>query len=453
MDMTAKQRLERAMYQLSTHKHYQFFGAILMSGDVHIDTSVSTGATDGLNCYYNPEFILSLTEPELRFLLIHEAYHKMFKHVFVWANLRKRDPMLTNMACDYVINLQIVDMDKPHGFLAIPTWKEGLRAGEVMGLIDEQFRGMDTTQVFNFLVDENEQDKQDNGTGSGDESGEDGDSTESSSNQPPTGESASGEYAKAILDRLKEQLDEHKFDETLSEASKEELQDLNEQIDDIVRSASQLFGGEMGDAMARGIKEALATETPWEDVFKDFVTTHNKDAQMAHWKRHNKKLLGAGIYMPSYYGETSGHIAKYDDTSGSISEKARQRSLGALLEIADIVKPTGLELNYWDTKIRGTETYTPDEYDTIADMTKPMGGGGTDPDCVVHDINDKLNTGVYSEGLECAIIITDGWFYDDLDDSWSALDVPVLWCIDNFEGYANVDFEPPCGTKLIMKEQ
>ena len=88
MEMTAKQRLERAMYQLSTHEHYKFFGAILMSGDIHIDTSVSTGATDGLNCYYNPEFILSLTEPELRFLLIHEAYHKMFKHVFVWANLR-----------------------------------------------------------------------------------------------------------------------------------------------------------------------------------------------------------------------------------------------------------------------------------------------------------------------------------------------------------------------------
>jgi predicted metal-dependent peptidase len=74
MEMTAKQRLERAMYQLSTHKHYQFFGAVLMSGDVHIDMSVSTGATDGLNCYYNPDFILSLTEPELRFLLIHEAY-------------------------------------------------------------------------------------------------------------------------------------------------------------------------------------------------------------------------------------------------------------------------------------------------------------------------------------------------------------------------------------------
>ena len=179
MEMTAKQRLERAMYQLSTHEHYKFFGAILMSGDIHIDTSVSTGATDGLNCYYNPEFILSLTEPELRFLLIHEAYHKMFKHVFVWASLRKRNPMLTNMACDYVINLQIVDMDKPHKFLAIPTWKEGEKAGKVMGLIDEQFRGMDTMQVFNFLVDENEESKQQGGSSDGSESGEDGDSTES----------------------------------------------------------------------------------------------------------------------------------------------------------------------------------------------------------------------------------------------------------------------------------
>lgn len=453
MEMTAKQRLERAMYQLSTHEYYKFFGAVLMSGDIHIDTRVSTGATDGLNCYYNPEFILSLTEPELRFLLVHECMHKLYKHVFVWANLRKRDPMLTNMACDYVINLQIVDMDKPYGFLAIPTWKEGLRAGEVMGLIDEQFRGMDTTKVFNFLVDENEQDKQQGGIQAGSESGEDGDSTESSSKQPPCRKSASGEYSQATLDRLKEQLDEHKFDEKLSESSKEELNELNEQIDDIVRSASQLFGGELGDAINRGIKEALATETPWEDVLKDFVTTHNKDAQMAHWKRHNKKLLGAGIYMPSYYGETSGDIRMDCDMSGSISTVAQQRAIGALLEVADITKPTGLHISYWDTKIRGTESYTPDEYDAIADMTKPIGGGGTDVDCVVCDINDKLSTGVYSEGLECAIIITDGWFHSDLDTSWSALDIPVLWCIDNFEGYANTEFEPPCGTKLIMKEQ
>jgi len=454
MEMTAKQRFERAMYQLSTHEHYKFFGAILMSGDIHIDTSVSTGATDGLNCYYNPEFILSLTEPELRFLLIHEAYHKMYKHVFVWANLRKlHGGMLVNMGCDYVINLQIVDMDKPYGFLSIPTWKEGEKAGEVMGLIDEQFRGMDTVQVIHFLIDENEASKQQGGSSDGSKSGEDGDSTESSSSQPSTGESASGEYSQATLDRLKEQLDEHKFDEKLSESSKEELNELNEQVDDIVRSASQLFGSELGDAVSRGIKEALATETPWEEVLKHFVTVHNKDAQMAHWKKYNKTLLGAGVYMPSYYGETSGDIRMDCDMSGSISTVAQQRAIGALLEVADITKPTGLHISYWDTKVRGTETYTPDEYDNIADMTKPMGGGGTDVDCVVHDINDKLNTGVYSEGLECAIIITDGWFHDDLDASWSALDIPVLWCIDNFEGYANVDFNPPCGTKLIMKEQ
>jgi predicted metal-dependent peptidase len=92
MEMTAKQRLERAMYQLSTHKHYQFFGAILMSGDVHIDTRVSTGATDGLNCYYNPEFILSLTEPELRFLLIHEAYAQIVQTCIRVGELEKARP-------------------------------------------------------------------------------------------------------------------------------------------------------------------------------------------------------------------------------------------------------------------------------------------------------------------------------------------------------------------------
>ena len=453
MKMTPKQRLERSHHQLMSHEYYKFFAASGMSGNVHITGDVSTGATDGFDCYYNPDFIASMPDPELRFLNVHEWRHILFSHVSVWERLIKKDAMLANMAMDYVINLQIVDEDKPHGFLAIPTWKDGPKVGQVMGLIDEKFRGMDTTQVFNILWDENEQGKQDNPTGSGDESGEDGDSTESSSNQPPTGKPTGGEYSQATLDRLKEQLDEHKFDEVIDKMSKEEKEEKHGIATDAIRSATQLYGDCLTNAQKQNIGASMETDVAWEDELKEFVTTHNKDAQIPHWKRCNKRLLGSGIHMPSYYGESSGHIAKYDDMSGSISTVAQQRSLGALLEIADVTKPSGLHISYWDTKICSEESYTPDEYDSIADTTEPMGGGGTDPNCIVHDVVEKLDTGVYSEGLECVIIITDGWFYSELDEAWSTLEVPVLWCIDNFEGYANVDFEPPCGTKLIMKEQ
>ena len=61
------------------------------------------------------------------------------------------------MACDYVINLKIMD-DNKDGFATLP---EG-------GLIDEKYRDMDTAQVFNLL--RQEQDTQSTGGSGGSDS-------------------------------------------------------------------------------------------------------------------------------------------------------------------------------------------------------------------------------------------------------------------------------------------
>lgn len=98
-----------------------------------IDKSISTAATDGLKLYINPDFFNSLDQDERVFLLAHETLHCAYLHM---ARLTDKDPVKWNVACDYVINLQLDDF----GF----TFIKG-------GCLSEQYRGMSAEQVYDLL--------------------------------------------------------------------------------------------------------------------------------------------------------------------------------------------------------------------------------------------------------------------------------------------------------------
>jgi hypothetical protein len=78
--------------------------------------------------------------------------------------LNDENHQLANLACDYVINLQLKDMDKDELLLAMPKQANG----KPLGAIDERFRGMNAKQVFDILKEEQSE------GGDGDEEGEGG---------------------------------------------------------------------------------------------------------------------------------------------------------------------------------------------------------------------------------------------------------------------------------------
>jgi len=59
----------------------------------------------------------------------------------------------------------------------------------------------------------------------------------------------------------------------------------------------------------------------------------------------------------------------------------------------------------------------------IHTVTKPVGGGGTSPDCVFRYVKDK------ELELDCLILFTDGYVYDWGKD----IGIPTMWCIINNE--------------------
>jgi len=66
---------------------------------------------------------------------------------------------------------------------------------------------------------------------------------------------------------------------------------------------------------------------------------------------------------------------------------------------------------WWDTAVCGDQQFKPDQYDQIASLMKPKGGGGTTPDVVVkyiakHKIDAKAIVWLSDGYLGCADPVT-----------------------------------------------
>ena len=142
MALTAEQRIERCHIELMKSPLFVAYSGILMIGKTEVDDNVPTAMTNGRDVKYGRQFVEGLNDPELRGVILHENKHKMYRHLLTWKHLNKQDPQRANMACDYVINIEIVDEGKrSSGFVELP---EG-------GLYDEKYRGLNSAEVFALL--------------------------------------------------------------------------------------------------------------------------------------------------------------------------------------------------------------------------------------------------------------------------------------------------------------
>jgi predicted metal-dependent peptidase len=398
--LTEEQRLTKAVVSIMGNPKYIYLAGVLMIGerDVVDDPSIPTACTNGRDEFYGREFLSKLNDAELRFLVLHEVYHKLFRHLTTWKHLYMQDAHLANVACDYVINLKIVDDNYQDGFATM--------TGELVnGCYDRKYVGMDTAQVYNLLRKDQPQGVGRSG-GDGDGDPEDGDGTpEDGSGSLPNGH---------------EPFDAHDWDGA-QEMTADEQRDLAREIDEAVRQGA-LVAGKMGSGGDRSLSELLEPQVDWREVLREFVQTTCTGSDYSTYRRPNRRYLSSGIYMPSGVSEKVGELVVAIDTSGSIEQPEITAFLSEVKAICDTVRPDKVRLLYWDTKICRDETYDTHELDTLVQSTKPEGGGGTDVECVTEYIREESIT------AQACIVITDG----DLYSGWGQWTMPVLWCvIDN----------------------
>ena len=95
--LTEEQRLSKAIVDIMPR--IPEIAGLLMIGErvVTDDPNVPTACTNGRDEWYGREFVASLSDAELRFVILHEVFHKMYRHLITWAHLNKICPRTANM--------------------------------------------------------------------------------------------------------------------------------------------------------------------------------------------------------------------------------------------------------------------------------------------------------------------------------------------------------------------
>ena len=401
--LTAEERLSKAVVAIMGHPRYTALAGVLMIGEKTVEDDIPTACTNGRDVKYGREMVDALIDSELRFVVLHEDEgHKLYRHLTTWRWMYDIDPFLANCACDYVINIRIVDDNKDDGFATMPT-------GKYEGLLDERFRGMDEAQVFNLLRKEQAtqppggsggSDSQDNESGSG--SGQ-ADGLENGTLQSGAG------------------LDQHDWDGA-QELSDEEKRELARDIDEAIRQGA-LAAGKMGGTGNRDLDALMQPQVDWREVLREFVQTTCAGSDYSTYARPNRRLMSQGIVMPSGISEQVGELVIAIDTSGSIGQLELTAFLSEVKGVCDTVKPDKVRLLYWGCSVVGDESYDMHELEQLTTSTKPKDGGGTDVRCVTQYMAE--------EGIkpQATIVLTDGYLFG----GWGDWTCPVLWAILDHE--------------------
>jgi predicted metal-dependent peptidase len=356
MHLTTEQRLQKNTLALMTHPVYRGMAGVFMMGVTSVSDEDPTASTDGFNVRYGREFVATLDDPQLRFLILHENMHKALRHLTTWRWMYDEDPLTANMACDYVINLMLVDSDTAQ-FIRMPP----------NGCYDPKYRGMDAAQVYRLL-------RQEGGGGGG------------------------------------KGFDSHDW-----EAAKAMTPEQAKEAEETVKVALQqgaILAGHMHGDMARALGEILAPEVDWQTELHEFVMSICGGRELTSWRRPNRRSIDSGVYTPSTYSETVGRIVVAVDTSGSVGGVILGKFLGEVASLTATVTPEMVDLLYWGSAVVAHEKYSPGEYESLIASTKPRGGGGTSPSC----ITDYLEH--HNIRPECVIVLTDGYVGSDWGGAW-----------------------------------
>jgi len=379
--LTVEQLIQKDHVALMKDPKYCLYSGIIMIGRTEVKDDVPTACTDGRNTYYGREYMAKLASSKRKGVILHENLHKAFRHTTVWRHLFKENPTMANMACDYVINLMIMDGD--NNFVSLPDG----------ALLDHKYKGLDAGTVYRMIKEEAK-----GGTVHvkrvGDQEGKD----------VPVVEVSNG-------------LDEHDW-ESAEGMTNEEKEALAKDVDQALRQGA-ILAGKMSANVPREIGELLQAKVDWREAMREFVTSFCMDKDESTWRRPSRRWIGQDVYMPSMIGESVGRIVIGIDMSGSIGDEEVGQFLGEVKKICETVKPEGIDLLYWDTRVCQHEKYEQDQLDNLISSTKPRGGGGTDPQCIVDYMGKKKIK------AECAVILTDGYVCS-WGEGWSC---PTLWGI------------------------
>lgn len=368
--------------------NHGFYGLLLMHMPYSIDSSAPTAYTDGMHIAFGPEFLESLTDKELDFIMMHEVLHVVLQHC---TRGRGFEPERHNIAADIVVNSNILlenNMDLASISLGnIPS----------MHLTPNGREGHTYTveEVYAML--------------------------------PPIANNSHS------LQMQGQHWDDHSHwaasddDYALCDVWTKRLEDACEAIRIREAAADQ----DLLPAFAKRLLEELRKpQTDWRAILNDFVQEEIVDYSFAP---PDRRFGDSSFFLPDFNdtSDRAGDILFMIDTSGSMSDAM---VTSAYSEIKGAIDQFDGKLHGWlgffDAAIIEPKPFGSEE---TFRAIKPTGGGGTSFDIifeyVAQHMADKLPASI--------IILTDG--YASFPQEHLAMGIPVLWLLNN------ENREPPWG--------
>lgn len=368
-------RVRRAHVAIMGNLDWCEYGPLLAYGKTEITDEIPTAATDGVNKLYNPEFMSKLTDQQIRFVVLHEATHIAYQHLYTWRALSEESALLANIAMDFFVNTALMDTDNGRGFIAMPE----------VGIPPEpKYRGWSVKQIYDDLK----------------------------------------QNAKQVsIAKAAGELDKHLQGE--GEAGDAEAAKVGEEVERLVRQGQivkdqrQRLAGKGSSDQAGMFGDILAPRADWKKVLREFMTETCSDRDEPSWRRPNRRYMHDDVYLPSMEGEAMGEVVFGFDTSGScFGSDHMARVVSELQSLVTEVRPSRIIVVYWDTKVVDHQIFETGSFDVAA--IKPRGGGGTDASCLF----DWLR----KERISPQAIVQ---FTDGFVDSWGRSAWPTIWAVTN----------------------
>lgn len=414
-DLTLAQRITAVHLDIMKHKDFSLMGGVTQVGHVRVLASTAdlkglvehmmcpTAATDGCDVFYNEQFCKDFTREQLRYLVLHENFHKALHHCTEYTHLAEKYPREFAQAIDYVTNDQIETLDPDLKFVARPT--------VVAPLIDPKYHDMSVPQVLKMLLDE----QKDGGGGK----------------KPPPQGGGQGQGpmdTHMMRDPKEGDGDPKDGDQDGSGNKPMSAKELKKQLVDAVNQGAivrnKLRGQGGGGQSLSGFQER---KTDWRTPLRQFVQDLCEGDDQSRFSPPNKRMLPLGIVLPSHFTEATGELIVACDTSGSM-HGLYPTVFGEIARICQEAVPAKLRIIWWGDHIEGEQVFEPKDYAKIKDLMSPKGGGGTTVSCVAKHVRE------HKYRPKAIIYLSDGY----IESQYEVVDGPVLWGIVDNEGFVPI---------------
>ena len=424
-------RIKRAHIALMKHPETALYSGVMLMGTTEVVDAKFTAYTDGVNKKYSSSFLETIvSESKCRGLVLHENLHVALKQVPFGKSMFKENAKMANLAADFVVN-DIIENIKG----TVAGSQERIVELPDGAVYDDMFHNWSMREVYNYLK-KNAKPNPNKGKGGKPQQGGKGDQDSDPSEGGSQGNDDQDWDTVEVNGKTYDisQQDEHDFEKLLEGLTHEEVKEINDSIDKALREGGML-AGRMGAKLPRSITDLLEPKIDWREALRDFVTSTVKGKDEFTWRRMNKRHMANDIYLPSVENETIGEVIVAIDTSGSIGTEELTEFASELASICEVCEPEKVRVLWWDTAVHGEQVFEGD-YNNIAGLLKPLGGGGTHVGCVSEYISKE------NLQAECVIVFTDG--YVERDIKWN-ISSPTLWMITQ-----NKDLDIPLGNKKVV---